>query len=423
MKNAGRGSLVLSILFVSAQLICAQAHPDGSLSAREVFELASPSVFVIEALDGDGSVKALGSGVAVDSTDVITNNHVVEAATTVRLRHGDKRWAGSVAEADAKHDFCRINAPTLAARPAVISSVSRLRVGDRVYAIGAPEGLELTLSEGLVSGLRSGDSGESLIQTSAPISHGSSGGGLFNDKAELIGITTFYVKDGQNLNFAIPSDWILHRAATTQPDRTPRAARDTHQMLQEGQDAFEARDWPGAILMFGQLVREDPNDWLAWQRLGDSYLQSDRPTDAFESLKHAVRIKPDFASAWRDLGSAASRLASEQTMGSSPRLEEAKLAEEYLKKALSYEPGDPNTWEYYGEALSLEDRAAEAIVAFKRSLALRPRDAITLFALGAEYCLAGDRKNAKEVYRQLQDISFDSAKDFHAMAAQIRCMK
>ena len=50
-----------------------------------------------------------------------------------------------------------------------------------------------------------------LIQTSAPISHGSSGGGLFNDRAELIGITTFYVKGGLNLNFAIPSDWIFGR--------------------------------------------------------------------------------------------------------------------------------------------------------------------------------------------------------------------
>ncbi len=81
------------------------------------------------------------------------------------------------------------------------------KVGQRVYAIGAPQGLELTLSEGLISALRGTDKG-AIIQTTAPVSPGSSGGGLFNSSGQLVGIVTFQRKSGQNLNFALPAAWI-----------------------------------------------------------------------------------------------------------------------------------------------------------------------------------------------------------------------
>ncbi len=80
-----------------------------------------------------------------------------------------------------------------------------------VYAIGNPKGLDLTLSAGLVSSLRRNPTGQLvLIQTSAAISGGSSGGGLFDDSGRLIGLTTIgsVGADTQNLNFAVPSEWI-----------------------------------------------------------------------------------------------------------------------------------------------------------------------------------------------------------------------
>ncbi len=83
-------------------------------------------------------------------------------------------------------------------------------MGEPVYAVGAPEGLELPLSEGIVSQLRGGP--PPLIQTTVAISPGSSGGGLFNTEGELVGITTFYLKEGQNLNFALPVELIAEAA-------------------------------------------------------------------------------------------------------------------------------------------------------------------------------------------------------------------
>lgn len=82
-----------------------------------------------------------------------------------------------------------------------------IRIGARVYAIGAPRGMELTISEGIVSSLRE-HAGIRFIQTTAAISPGSSGGGLFDAQARLVGITSFLLKDAQNLNFAYPAFYI-----------------------------------------------------------------------------------------------------------------------------------------------------------------------------------------------------------------------
>jgi len=100
----------------------------------------------------------------------------------------------------------------------MLAHESSLRVGMRVYAVGAPRRLEQTISDGLLSALRRGDAGElQLVQTSAPISPGSSGGGLFDAHGRLIGITTSGLKESQNLNFAMPARWISDLARRNEP--------------------------------------------------------------------------------------------------------------------------------------------------------------------------------------------------------------
>ena len=93
-------------------------------------------------------------------------------------------------------------------------------------------------------------------------------------------------------------------------------------------------------------------------------------------------------------------------------LNKAELAEQYLKKAISYNPNDPETWEYYGHAVGMQARHAEAIAAFRKSLELGPGNATVLFALGCAYGAAKDKHNVKEVYRQLQSLSPLEAKEF-----------
>jgi S1-C subfamily serine protease len=112
---------------------------------------------------------------------------------------------------DVQRDLCQLEVQGAVAPSVPLGSSSAAAVGQPAYAIGHPKGLDLTLSAGLVSSLRRNSAGQLvLIQTSAAISGGSSGGGLFNEEGELLGLTTIasIAGDAQNLNFAIPADWI-----------------------------------------------------------------------------------------------------------------------------------------------------------------------------------------------------------------------
>lgn len=180
--------------------------PRGPRSARQVFQEVSRSIVRVVLVDPWGNPTSQGSGVVVGRGEVITNCHVVDGPGSVELKVGLDSYPAAIATADKKKDLCRLTSHLDAPAVNVYGSMD-LEPGERVYAIGAPRGLELTISEGIVSSLREVDGGR-IVQTTAPVSPGSSGGGLFDNQARLVGIITFQRGDGQNLNFALPAEWI-----------------------------------------------------------------------------------------------------------------------------------------------------------------------------------------------------------------------
>ena len=224
-----------------------------ALSAEEVFRKASPSIVVVVAKDLSGTETSLGSGVAIDLHSIATNCHVLSTQSHFDILQGDKRYPAFLVAADTRRDLCILKGAGLSAIPAARNPLKQVSPGARAYAIGAPSGLELTISEGLVSGLRM-IRGQPFVQTSAAISPGSSGGGLFDDQGRLIGITTMHLEEGQSLNFAIPSgalDLLIKQAATTKeaPDRKEMAAsvKTRHSNTSGDFDSFasqtEAERW------------------------------------------------------------------------------------------------------------------------------------------------------------------------------------
>jgi hypothetical protein len=191
------------------------------MEARELFKLVDPSVVVVHALTSAGA--AQGSGVILAPLEVITNCHVVEGARKINVTRGNVERSAKVRFHDAARDLCELQLddglpdgkPILGMLPS-----KELEVGQPVYAIGSPRGLENTITRGIVSALRekSGE-GAKLIQTDAAVSPGSSGGGLFDQDGRLIGIITFQARDSQNLNFAHLTDWIPELASRNR-DRT-----------------------------------------------------------------------------------------------------------------------------------------------------------------------------------------------------------
>ena len=173
----------------------------------------------MQTLSSSGEILSQGSGVVVGKSEIATNCHVVENAQEITV-HQTAGAGGQVHRINARllvrdneRDLCLLLAEELSESSAEpveeVGKAGDLSVGEAVLAVGAPEGLELSLSRGLVSQLRNfgQEQDAPLVQTDAAISPGSSGGGLFNQDGELVGITTFKWK-GENLNFAIPAEWI-----------------------------------------------------------------------------------------------------------------------------------------------------------------------------------------------------------------------
>jgi S1-C subfamily serine protease len=168
--------------------------------APKLFEMVSRSVWIVT------SSTSLGSAVAITPHHLLTNCHVVQNRPFVWVKQHEVREKALVVSGDGPTDRCVLEVPTSTLSPiTAIRGYDDLKVGEAVYTIGAPRGLELTLGQGIISGLRQ-QRGRRLIQTTAQVSPGSSGGGLFDRAGNLIGITTFVLRDSDALNFAIAAE-------------------------------------------------------------------------------------------------------------------------------------------------------------------------------------------------------------------------
>jgi S1-C subfamily serine protease len=183
----------------------------GNIPPDALFRLVEKSVYVVLSAPSEQKLRARsnvsqGAAVAVTPRLALTNCHVLGSNRVHFLLKRKAILAATIAYGDKSSDRCvlEIKKGALAAVGG-IRPYSNLTVGERVYTVGSPSGLENTLGEGIISGLRR-RWGVDLVQTSAPISPGSSGGGLFDAAGNLIGITTFLLRDAQNLNFAIAAD-------------------------------------------------------------------------------------------------------------------------------------------------------------------------------------------------------------------------
>lgn len=197
-----------AILLGGSVLIAQACVP---VTPEQVFSRASRSVVMVYAADTSHKIVGRGSGVVVARDLFVTNCHVIARGKIFLAGYRHERLPAHLMAYDADKDLCVLAVRGLDATPARIGDSGAVHVGQRVYAVGTPEGFELTLSEGLVSGLREAAGGR-YIQTTAPLSEGSSGGGLFDREGRLVGITSFIFSAGQNLNFAAPADWAVELA-------------------------------------------------------------------------------------------------------------------------------------------------------------------------------------------------------------------
>jgi serine protease Do len=189
-------------------ILPAQAQP-ASLAPEVLFDMVSPSVWVVRTQDEAGRALALGSAVVVGPGRLITNCHVLARAKAVAVARENVTYGATLEFPDPDRDLCQLKVANFHAPAVAIAAPQTWRVGARVYAIGSPRGLETTISDGLLSGIRRNEQDQiEALQITVPISPGSSGGGLFDAQGRLVGITTMILRNAQNVNFAVPASWI-----------------------------------------------------------------------------------------------------------------------------------------------------------------------------------------------------------------------
>lgn len=437
---------------------------------NEVFKQASKSILVIKSYDDKGNLISSGSGVSVDKEgNVVTNYHVIERAARVMVIYDDKEYSATPKNQDRIRDICSLSVPGLNASPASLGKSSEIEIGSRVYAIGFPMAVGMTFSNGMVSCLRE-TAGGHYIQFTAPISPGSSGGGLFDEDARLIGIPTYFVTQGQLLNFALPVEWIYdlpkRHVAQAVADQNSRGDDEYNKQVAALE---ENENWVSQIKLCERWTKEMPGSVRAWELLGVAYSSNREYGKAIDAYLNALIINPDSSQYWLELGLLYSKTGQQDKEIEAYRMSvhnNPELASAWYKLAVScrnatqfeyaltasqqvtrINPGNAQAWiitgfsydklglqakaiESYGEAIRLDHYSSDAYVymgvsyrnarmgkeeadAYQQALRINPDTGVALFNLGHYYLGEGDKDKAIEYYNRLQAVDQELAKIFY----------
>ena len=324
-------------------------------SLPSLIKRIKPSTVIIFAYDDKGEFLKLGSGFFISQNgDVITNYHVIQGASSAEIKTIDEKTypITYIVAGDEQNDVIRlsVNIPSKYVLPLSLSDTTP-EIGERIIVYGSPLGLENTVSDGIVSAIRDIPDYGRIIQITAPISPGSSGSPVLNLRGEVIGIATFQIIEGQNINFAIPSERIasLNLIEEGKTFTTEELFEDNKEKKDSNyEEAFskalyftnkgeyakalpyleiaiktdisslkagayfqigvcygKLKSYEKAIEAFKQAIRFDLNNTIAnyaYHNLGRDYIMLAYYAEAIEAFKQAIRIDPDFAEAHNYLG-------------------------------------------------------------------------------------------------------------------------
>lgn len=393
-KNNQTQIFLFSVIYLFAANVYAK-------SASEVFSAASPSIVVIHTYDLQGTGRSLGSGVVVAKDVIATNCHVIDADMQIRVYYRANVYPAKLLHSDWDRDICTLTVKNINATPVTKSNTRRIKVGERVYAIGSPKGLELTMSDGIISSLRPVEGGQ-YLQITAPISQGSSGGGLFDEEGRLIGLPTFYIADGQQLNFAVPVEWI--NDLPKRHKRKPEAVQVSYANWFNKALALEKNeDWDELISHANLWILAQPENPKAWSTLSLACLNSKQNAKALEAVQQALRIDQNDAVAWYIKGNYYSISG-----------EHAKSIEAY-QQAVRIHPSYGEAWYNMGLAYDEIGQYTKAIEIYQQAVRINPVYVKAWYNLGFDYDYTGEYAKAIEAYRQVVRLNPDHAEAWNML--------
>lgn len=204
-----RSPLLLVVAFAMACGAPQKQAGKSEMTARDIIDVSSPAIVRIEA--GDSKV---GTGFIIGADGLIaTNLHVVEGEQNIRVKlykDPTEYRVFAVVGVDKNHDLALLRIKPKKPLPVLhLGDSSAVSAGDPIYAIGNPLGVfDYSITGGLISQVRPLSAELTILQISAAISQGSSGGPLFNQFGEVVGVTTAIITQGQAINLAVPANYL-----------------------------------------------------------------------------------------------------------------------------------------------------------------------------------------------------------------------
>jgi S1-C subfamily serine protease/Tfp pilus assembly protein PilF len=383
-------------------------------SLPSLIKRIKPSTVIIFVYDDKGEFLKLGSGFFISQNgDVITNYHVIQGASSAEIKTADEKTypITYIVAGDEQNDIIRlsVNIPSQYVYPLSLSKTIP-EVGERIIVYGSPLGLENTVSDGIVSAIRDIPDFGKVIQITAPISPGSSGSPVLNMQGEVIGVASYQLIEGQNLNFAIPSERIANlnlkeekKTFTTgevfgQEDKAKKDS-DYVEAYKKALYFMDKEEYEKALLYLEIAIKTDILSLKGYVYFQIGYCNAELGNyiKAIEAFKQAIRIDPNNASAYGNLGKIYSSLGLD------------KDAIEACKQAIRIDPDHVDA--YYGLGLTYYSLGLykDAIEAFKQAIRINPDDADPHFSLGISYFRIGAKSSALNEYKILKDLDINLA--------------
>jgi tetratricopeptide (TPR) repeat protein len=357
-----------------------------------------PAVVLITIKDRNGKTTKLGTGFFVSADGkLVTNAHVVEGAASAeaKLETGATYNILGVLKASPEKDLVLLQADARSVPFLHIAKAELPEIGTPIVVVGSPFGLEGTVSNGIISGQRVAQKNDQMLQMTAPVSPGSSGSPVVDSAANVIGVATFILQQGQALNFARPVVYVkelldqVGTAAEPQPLWT--VTTDAKRVVlndpqfSAAQNAMQAGDAAQALKLLNEIDSKYPENPFLLSAFGLAYDALNLNDDAVRAFQHAIKLQPTDGVVWTNLGA---------TLLKTRRFSEASdAATQAVKQAPDFGPA----WRLLAATYQQQGRSEDASNALERASKVHAPDAETAKSLSQSYVkLIGSAKSTQD---------------------------
>ena len=337
-------------------------------TAVQLAEKALAATVFLEMAHVNGQPLGFGSGFFVQHNQIATNFHVIAGASrgTAKLVGKPATYAiEGITASDVENDLAILKVSDSNVQPLPLGDSDTVQLGDTVYVSGNPKESEGAFSDGTISGSRAVGI-EKLLQMTAPISLGGSGGPVLNEKGEVIGLSFVTLEDGQSLDCVIPSNHLkalISKSDAVKPlmEEKQSVSAETH--FYRGNEKYLMRSYEDAITAYNEAIRLQPDFANAYVNRGLAKEKLGQHESAITDYSSAIKIDPTLAGAYNNRGSAQRRLG------------QHFLALEDLSTAIQLDPHYVKAYVNRGNAKNSLGHPNEALEDFNTALALDPDSA------------------------------------------------